>query len=390
MPGTAVPTAPKPVLADALVIGDGWLVDADGQTEVGARVDGQPVWFSVPSNREPALRGDPFLAVTLLPAMRSGRPIHVHSSLPVSPTLLQNLGRLQSIFRLWFPWARPVRIVAESIEPSPSATGVGSLFSGGVDSSYTLLSGAGRIDHLLFVDRVDTGKAFSRESYEISLPSHARTAEEFGASLMLCSTNAKEFGHRHGLDWDYVIGSGLAALAMVARLTELRFPSSSPWSDLRPFGTHPVTDPLWGTETLTVVHDGTDLRRIEKLVHVLGDSRLRDRLRVCMQGRLQNCGQCEKCLRTMAGIRAIGGRSSSLPPLQDLTQILKVVIRTEGILLDWAELLTPEVARADPELFRALERRFRRQRVRDALRALDLALVGGFVRRHVSALSRNQ
>lgn len=341
--------------------------------EVSAELDGQRLWYRFPAHFHRQLRGDAFLAAGLLPAMRVNRPIHVDSTLPVSPDLLTRLDRLQDIFRLWFPWATRIPIVVDRESPAPDGSAVAALFSGGVDSSYTLAQGRTTIDHLLFVDRVDTGKQPDRATYDHVLPSMRRRADAFGATLVECSTNAKEFGHRYEIDWHDMMGGTFSGLAMLLGLRELRFPSSATWADLVPSGTHPVTDPIWGTEALTVVHHGANRKRIEKLATVLREPMLREHLRVCMQGGLENCGSCEKCLRTMAGLRAAGGGTPTLPPLNDLRVLGGVAIRTEAILLDWIEIHDAAIGH-DPELATALARVIRNHRIRTALRSVRNAL----------------
>lgn len=345
------------------------------EVEVSAELDGERLWFRFPAVFRQPPRGDAFLATALLPAMRLGRPIVVDGAIRLSPVLLERLARLQQIFRLWFPWASPVVISGGSPVPAPTGEGTGALFSGGVDSSYTLLDGSDSIDHLLFVDRVDTGKRPERATYERVLPRMHATAAAFGTSLAACATSAKEFGHLHGIDWHDMMGGAFTGLAMLMGLRELRFPSSATWADLAPSGSHPVTDPIWATEGLTVIHHGAGQRRIEKLEAVLGSPELTGQLRVCMQGHDANCGRCEKCLRTMAGLRALGRTGSTLPPLDDLRPLRRLRIRSEPILIDWLEIAAHTSTR-DPELAVALNRLIRRHRIRAALRSLRDALRG--------------
>ncbi|TWT19945.1 hypothetical protein FQY83_09255 [Luteimonas marina] len=345
-------------------------IDREGDgARLHALVDGRELWFHVPARLSPVLRADPFLAAALLPAMRSCRPIAIDPSLPVSPALLAGIARLQSIFRLWFEWAHPVEITGGTPEPAPESHGVGALFSGGVDSSFTLLDNQHQIDNLLFVDRVDTGKKFNSSAYHSALPAMQHVARHFGAELLEASTNAKEFSHGYGIDWHDAMGGCFSALAMSCRFAELKFPSSTPWLDLAPLGTHPVTDPLWSTETTKIVHHGSEHLRIEKLARLAGSPVIMDNLRVCMQGNAGNCGKCEKCLRTMAGIRAIGARSGSLPPLLDPAPIRHV--RLGGTLvLDWEEILHACDPQVDPALWRAVKKMTVRRRIRASLRDL--------------------
>src|SRR5690606_17764009 len=123
------------------------------------------LWFRCPESRAPQLRGDPFLAVALLPAMRRGKPLVISSDLPVSPQLLAQLQLLQQIYNAWYPWARIIPIEAATVSAAERGSGHGTLFSGGVDSSYSLLQGEGSLTHMIFIDRVDTGKQADSARY---------------------------------------------------------------------------------------------------------------------------------------------------------------------------------------------------------------------------------
>lgn len=127
----------------ALVIERAALSQDGDHAQLTAMVDGRELWFRVPASRKPVLRADPFLAAALLPAMRTGRPIAIDPSLHVSPALLAGISKLQTIFRFWFEWADPVGISGGIPTPAPAGDGIGALFSGGVDSSFTLLAGNG-------------------------------------------------------------------------------------------------------------------------------------------------------------------------------------------------------------------------------------------------------
>lgn len=67
-------------------------------------------------------------------------------------------------------------------------------------------------------------------------------------------------------------------------------------------------DPLWGTETLAIVHDGIEHISFEKLQAIPHERVARQNLRVCWenQGGAYNCCRCEKCIRTMVCLTAVG------------------------------------------------------------------------------------
>ena len=63
------------------------------------------------------------------------------------------------------------------------------------------------------------------------------------------------------------------------------------------FGSHPLLDPLWSTETLAFVHDGCEANRMEKVRRIAESPLLLEGLRVCVDDRgpdVYNCGSCWK------------------------------------------------------------------------------------------------
>ena len=68
-----------------------------------------------------------------------------------------------------------------------------------------------------------------------------------------------------------------------------------------PHGSHPLLDPLWGTDQLDLVHDGCERGRFQKLEHIMHEDIVRRYLRSCwhQQPGDYNCGSCHSCLANM-------------------------------------------------------------------------------------------
>jgi hypothetical protein len=66
-----------------------------------------------------------------------------------------------------------------------------------------------------------------------------------------------------------------------------------------------MLDPLWSTERTEIVHTGHDAERLEKLAMLADHGIDWTTVRVCHR-EAGNCGRCEKCLRTMLGLYAVG------------------------------------------------------------------------------------
>jgi hypothetical protein len=263
---------------------------------------------------------DAFVPTLLVPCLQRGEALEIEP--PVSPLLLSRVGQVQDIYLSWFPSFRRVALSARprpGPEPPPAA-GVGAFFSGGVDSFYTLLRPQGgplpRPTHLLFLKGIEQPLALSRgtEAVQATVQEAARRT---GTSLVPGESNIRD---HFSLNYElYYNGAALvaAALALQGGLGLILVPSSYAYSQLKPWGTHPLLDPLWATERLRVVHDGCEARRVDKIEALIGEPLVLEQLRVCLENAAgpANCGRCPKCVRTMLALEILGvlPRASRFP-----------------------------------------------------------------------------
>jgi len=98
-------------------------------------------------------------------------------------------------------------------------------------------------------------------------------------------------------------GGGLAALGhLLAEEGErIVIPSSYPYHDPKPWGSHWDLDPLWSSQRMRVEHADETYRRNGKVRAIADHPMVRRHLRVCSTTKTPtgNCGNCEKCIRTM-------------------------------------------------------------------------------------------
>jgi hypothetical protein len=96
----------------------------------------EELWIAIPGPPPTGGQsGNPW-AVALLPlAMTLGEDLEIE--LPVCSTLRQNLGRLQALWRSWYPRLHDVRLRAplQPVRPDDVAGPTGLFYSGGVDSA---------------------------------------------------------------------------------------------------------------------------------------------------------------------------------------------------------------------------------------------------------------
>jgi len=114
------------------------------------------------------------------------------------------------------------------------------------------------------------------------------------------------------LPWSIAHGSALISPALLlGGLIKTHLVASS-WSfkKLVPWGSTTLTDHLFSTETIKVVHHGLPYGRVEKKDFISRWEPARKYLRVCSSTHLRvgklNCGKCEKCLRSKIMLEAIG------------------------------------------------------------------------------------
>jgi hypothetical protein len=249
------------------------------------------------------------LAAGLLLAMRRGEPLAVPD--PVSPRLLEGVTRVQEIFHVWDRRFQVVRVEAMATGGRPrwpSPRGVACFFSGGVDSFYTALKHAERIDALVFCEGWDPPLADPARCARAGAAVGAAAAA-LGKPLIRVVTNLAVVSEPI-VRWRYYHGPVLASIALLLApgFHRVLLPASHSYADLHPLGSHPLVDPLWSTEDTELVHDGCEATRSERVARIARNPTALRWLRVCWEGPdgAQNCGRCEKCVRTMIALRLAG------------------------------------------------------------------------------------
>ena len=319
-----------------------WVTSEAGQFE------SFPLWYRYPAWCRSSLsaeNGDPFLAALLIGAMLRGEDLTIDA--PVSPRLLETLPELQAIIGAFEPTSRRVTVHADertqSLPVPPHPPGNGLFFSLGVDSFYSLLKNrrdhpgdARTISHLLTLHGIDfPGQPWQEEFPQRFLANAQRVADGVGAQLLPIVTNVRRALAAFGT-WPPQHGGALiaSALGLGTLLGRIHIAASTTYDRLYPWGSHPLLDPLWSTETLTVIHDGCELNTIDKtrVIAELRPDLVMPTSRPCAgYGDGYNCGACMKCLRTMLDLLQFGylEQCETLPHEIDVGR-LRVVLRPGG------------------------------------------------------------
>ncbi len=314
--------------------------------------------------RVPLLASEAVLPLALVPAMKLGSPLRISG--PVSRRLLEGARRFQEVFSLWFPEFQRVAVHAEAADDSagpPPAEGTGIFFSGGLDSSYSLLHHRNELTHAIFVIGCDIPLS-NTAARDAAVTRLSETARHCGVSFVTVETDLLRFSDPFCHWGHHYHGAALAAIGLLfsGTLHTVYVASGASYNRIVPWGSSPMTDPLWSTPRLHVVHDGADKERHEKIPLVAGFPVALRNLRVCFENPASglNCGQCEKCFRTMVGLRLWGALDAcgvfDRPLDLDAMVAHPEVIEQFGKLRSWS--LNRDIARrlaSDPDLIHAMD-----------------------------------
>lgn len=284
------------------------------------------VYFETHAEFSDALSAAPhaFLVGCLLPAMSFGEQ-RVFVEGEICPELRAGLATAMAWIHHWRgPERQPVRI-----EPRTSARMPGrvpgrraaTFFSGGIDSLANLRLNRlrlppehpGSFKDAVLVYGLNIESDDRPETFERAVTALSEITEPAGVTLIPVYTNIR----RHlNDDADFFLNefqaSALAAVghALDKRLAVISIASTFDIVNLIPFGTHPVLDPNYSSSDLRVQHDGVHLTRFEKVELVARWEDGLQNIKVCpLNWPGPNCGRCEKCVRTMLALEALGALS---------------------------------------------------------------------------------
>jgi hypothetical protein len=280
------------------------------------------LWFAFPEKYAPFVtrRSDAFAAGLVILAMYSGEDLHIEGEL--SPRLARGLTEYQRAFRFWYPdQLSMVKITASSLsELNPEQAGKETitLFSGGVDSAFTLMKHQPQqqslpgyhVRHALFIHGYDIPLQ-NPSSFENACRTFSTELAGAGIELIPVRTNLRYFSSGL-LPW--MIAHGCATIAAGLTLDglcgKLLVPSTHCLDDFKAWGSSALIDHWLSTETVETLHHGVSFSRMEKVAAVAGWQPAQHFLRVCVNEDLrdgvQNCARCEKCVRTMIMLELCG------------------------------------------------------------------------------------
>lgn len=277
-----------------------------------------------------------FLLGCVAPAMRFGeRRIRLEAE--IDPGLKEGLQTIMALFSLWSGGEyKPLAIEAPTSANPPGQDRprrAGLFLSGGIDSLSALRLNKtnypeghpGAVNDCLLIHGFDIGGVVARglkyHVFDRAVEAIAPVAADAGVELIPIYTNIRHLCDERELWLNYFFGSVLAAVghALAPRLNLLYLAASYDLPNLVPCASHPLLDPNFSSFDLAVRHTGVALSRLDKLRIIADWDAALQNMRVCLANVADelNCGKCEKCVRTMLGLEAIGALQKTRAFAQD-------------------------------------------------------------------------
>lgn len=244
----------------------------------------------------------------------------------VSPLLS---SRLVDVYAWWRAWGLVERIPFPRIEctsssgeePASQSGPVSACFlSGGVDSLHMLQQNIAafresddhRIKEAILIRGLDPPHlgTIAVKVYDSIVHRLEPVAAEAKIILRLVHTNIRILDNDHDFYMKQFHGAALASVAhgAINGVGRIRIASTYDVPNMAPWGSHPAIDPNYSTERLSVLHEGISHSRLDKIRSLMRWPTAFDSMRVCPNTPpdFQNCGKCEKCMRTKLEIVAAG------------------------------------------------------------------------------------
>ncbi len=377
----ASPGSTSQVTLHMLIIRDFHDIVRDGQREISAEVDGDRLFFRAPAHCPLTCRAEPFLGIALLEAMFRNVDIEIQGGPAISEKLLRALPEIQRVYACWNTDLHPIRVHTPSHQEDAAHDRVASYYSGGVDGSYTLACEFAEITHLIMLGGFELA-GNTPESWRCAVEKNIAFAAAIGKVLVPVETNAKEWADQRRIYWGFAQGLILSSLASLFGAKRLYIASSHTYNELYPNGSHPLTDPMWSTESTLIVHHGAAARRGDKMKELCRHRVILDNLKVCWGSLHENCGHCPKCVRTRVALHLLGVTTSALPVFQNRPGALRPFIACSRIAATYLEdgmILAGE--RGQAGIHRTLRRYYKLYQLLVLLKIIDRYFLGGLLRR---------
>ncbi len=277
-----------------------------------------------------------FLVGCLLPAMHFGEK-RILLDVEICPLLREGLDTVMALIHEWYgDGYKTLKIEAKTstktlLSDSPARAGL--FLSGGFDSLAALRLNRlhyapqhpGLVKDCFMIHGFDIGGVVKRgmkyHVFDRAKAAMASIAKDAKVKLIPVYTNIRHLCDDRDLWLEKFFGAVLAAVAhtFVSRINLVYIASSYDIPNLVPCGSHPLIDPAFSSYDLRIIHRDVELPRMDKIRLIADWDVAFQNFRVCLANVTDhlNCGKCEKCVRTMTELAAIGALAKTKAFFED-------------------------------------------------------------------------
>lgn len=347
----------------------------------------------------------PFLVGCILPAMRhSEQRIRIEGE--ICPLLKANLRTVTRLIRNWYGPQRVAPVIeaktGSGVDSGSQLGHAASFLTGGIDGLATLrtnrlnvpVSHPASIRECLMVYGMNPESDNRPESFEKAIESLRAVAADANVRLVPVYTNIRELDENIRFFLHEFHGAVLAAAAHACSsgLHMVYIASSADIPHVMPWGSHPLLDESYSSFNLRVRHDGILFSRLKKTRIVSEWDAALHSIKVCTENWPgENCGKCEKCLRTMLALMVMGALEHSQAFLADDVSADQITasVRIKNVLrlAHYQDLLNPlrEIGRMD--LAKAIEAKIDNYHFQESLKTARIPRLKWWERKIRSKLS---
>lgn len=255
-----------------------------------------------------------FALIAIMPyAMEKGYNLHIKGAVHLD--LLRNMEESQDAWLRWHPdLFKKISISADIELPASLSEKRNAVlaFSGGLDATYALHAHAnsllGRrscnIIVGVFIQGFDVNLDNS-EAFDDALVKNSNILNSYGISQAYVKTNWRELGASWEEAHMFGIVSVISQFSTNVDCGVIASDVAYDEEDLG-WGSNAVTNALFSSPSFPLSFTGGSHSRTRKAEIVSNNPVVLQNLRVCYQGKVGNCGTCEKCIRTKLNFLAVG------------------------------------------------------------------------------------
>lgn len=292
------------------------------------------IYFEFPSALKDDLtdKADPLVISLIFVLMQAGGGSVEVSGATLSSTVAANMEYFSRIWHCWYPeMYKPVTFVGNIAEDEVKLldnSGI-TTFSGGLDSAYInyyLKKSANvplSIDSTVLIHGADVPLADVR-AFDRVFTKCKRMTDDLGLELVVVKTNVRDYLN----NWSHSHGSVVAGVLhfFEKKISHGITCDYSFASFTIPHGFNPFTDKYFSSRTFDFSLGGIDVPRTARAALIKDWLVGLENLHVCWEGlnKSDNCGHCEKCIRTKLNFKVVGvDHLACMPSDITLKQICK-------------------------------------------------------------------